>query len=378
MTVDTPTSAVEIKKTREHEGVHPEARGVNELYRSVDGEDLTKARRGASDAFIKSLQRGYNKTQEDELTIAFISYDEAGTLSQGDADFLADVIATFSDTMTIPLMPKLARIVEPEDGLSDPAYRSYRKSVERFLKAAAAAAPEMPIMGVIPMLGHEYVTNLMDLYGENGVRAYCLNFDRKRITASPQVNVLQPMMRNLTTRGVEDNVLFYGINLHPGQQDDDLGFRPAADFVSVGMGLDIVGGSHVSPKLPEEVFEEMEGDSEDEMPTFRLFNREEWVYQDIPLDDLSKFFPEESALDVEQVVKRCQQSPRNAVNRLQKVVNAEQKALAASDLRPRIEKGNLIEHVSMKSGVTPGTAASCQEIKQEFDAGYGQSGLSDF
>ena len=105
VTVDTPTVAIDIKKTREHESVQENARGVNELHRSVNGQTLTQALRGDEDAIVKSLQRGYNKTREDELTIAFISYELTTPISESEAEYLCDVIASFSDVMTVPLMP---------------------------------------------------------------------------------------------------------------------------------------------------------------------------------------------------------------------------------------------------------------------------------
>lgn len=378
VTVDTPTVAIDIKKTREHESVQENARGVNELHRSVNGQTLTQALRGGEDAIVKSLQRGYNKTREDELTVAFISYELTTPISESEAEYLCDVIASFSDVMTVPLMPELARTVDSENGVSDPAFRSYLESVKTFLDVAGRAAPKMPVMGVVPILGHEYTTELMDVYGREQVRAFCLNFDRTRITANAKVDIVRPMMNSIARRGIEESVLFYGINLDPGDRDDSLGGRPAADFAGLGMGLDIIGGSHVSPRMPPSAYEDAEAKSGEDTITFKLFDKDEWIYRDVPLDELSEVFPEDSSLDAEHVVERCRRSPKNALNRLQKVVNAEQKALAAGELHPEIEDGNLVEYLAKKKGVTPSTTASFQRVRGDFDSGLEQSGLDDF
>ena len=378
VTVDTPTVAIDIKKTRKHESVQENARGVNELHRSVNGQTLTKALRGDDDAIVKDLQRGYNKTREDELTIAFISYKPTTPLSEAEARYLCDVIASFSDVVTIPLMPELAQTVDSDNGTSDPAFRSYVESVKTFLEVAGRSTPEMPIMGVIPILGHQYTTELMDLYGRKQVRAFCLDFNRTRITAKAKVDIIRPMMSAIARRGIEESVLFYGINLAPGDRDESLGGRPAADFAGVGMGLDIIGGSHVSPRMPPSAFEDAEGESGEDTITFRLFDKDEWMYHDIPLDELPEAFPEDSSLDAEHVVKRCRRSPKNALNRLQKIVNAEQKALAAKELYPEIEGGNLIDHLSGKEGVTVSTSASLQEVRRDFESELKQAGLDDF
>ena len=351
---------------------------MNEIHRSVNGRTLTHALRRDEDAIVKSLQRGHNKTREDELTIAFISYELTTPISESEAGYLCDVIATFSDVMTVPLMPELARTVESENGTSDPAFQSYVKSVKTFLEVAERVAPELPVMGVVPILGHEYTTELMDVYGREQVRAFCLNFDRTRITANAKVDIVRPMMNSIARRGIEESVLFYGIKLNPGDRDDSLGGRPAADFAGLGMGLDIIGGSHVSPRMPPSAFEEGESESGEDTITFRLFDRSEWIYRDVPLDELPEVFPEDSSLDAEHVVERCRRSPKNALNRLQKIVNAEQKALAASELHPEIEDGNLVDYLAEKKGMTPSTTASFQRVRGDFDLGLEQSGLDDF
>lgn len=378
VTVDTPTVAIDIKKTREHESVRDDARGVNELHRSVNGQALTQALRGDDDAIVKDLKRGYNKTRDDELTIAFVSYQPTTPISEAEAKYLCEeAIAPFSDVMTVPLMPELAQTVDTDNGTSDPAFRAYVESVKTFLEVAERSAPDMPVMGVIPILGHDYTRELMDLYGREQVRGFCLDFNRTRITASAKVDIVRPMMSSIARRGIEESILFYGINLAPGDRDEDLGGRPAADFAGVGMGLDIIGGSHVSPRIDPSVFEQEESKSGEDT-IFKLFDKDEWITRDVPLEELPEEFPEDSSLDAEQVMKRCRRSPRNAVNRLQKIVNAEQKALAAKALRPEIEKGNLIDYLSDKKGVTVSTSASFQEVRGDFESELEQAGLDDF
>jgi len=171
--VETPTTAIEIRRTRDHEPVHPDARGVNELYTRVSGEDLTQGRHGSSTAIADHYQRGYNKAYDDELTLAFARYDETGRLPRADAAYLVDVLDTFSDIIPVPLMPRTAGAVDPDeyDGIRDPAYRDYRTSVENMLDAVEKRAPNTPVMGTIPLLGWKYVEDLMDLYARREIEA---------------------------------------------------------------------------------------------------------------------------------------------------------------------------------------------------------------
>jgi hypothetical protein len=379
-TARTPTKAIPVVDTREHEPVLPESRGVNELYQSVDDERLDKDLKRSQPQTVKKFRKAINKTQEGELNVAFIKYDEMKALPVVYADFLVAVQKQFSDFLTVPLLPQLARNIEPdENGLSDPRFGSYKKSILRFLEAAEEAAPDMPVMGVLPRLGWEYIDELMELYESHDVRAYCLNFDRTKPTAGAQVATVRPLMKSIANRGIENQVLFYGINIYPGYEDKALGARPAADLASVGMGFDIIGENHEPPRMPADVFEQMEeeGGSEQEPIEFRLFDKEEYLYRDLPLDELQDAFPADSALDVAHVVARARASPKNAKFRLQNLVNAEQMALATGRLRGEIESGSAYEHFTSKSGITASIADACEEVRADFDEGSGP-GLGEF
>jgi hypothetical protein len=379
--IETPATAIEIRRIREKEPVDPSARGVNELHRRVSGEDLTNGRRGSSSAIVDHYQRGCKKAREDELTLAFASYDETGELPLADAAYLVDVLDTFSDIITVPLMPRTAGSVDPEtyDGIRDPAYQDYRNSVESVLEAVEKRAPDTPIMGTIPMLGWEYIEHLMDIYARHDIRAFCLNFNRRKITAERQVSIIRPFMQSISTRDIEDNILVYGINPDPtGTRDDALGFRPATDFASFGVGVDIVGGTHVSPKMPSSVFEEMGGDEEETEQTFRMFDRRDGCYRDVPLSDLPEVFPEDSALDGAQVAQRCREMSATTLNRLQKILNAEQKSFAAADVRSALTDDSAFEQMKSKTGIPPETIRSFEKVRDGFDDGRNQAGLSDF
>lgn len=376
--IETPTAAIETDKIRDHEPVSPDARGVNELYRTVGGDDLTKSRRGTRSTIIDDLSRGYRKTNEDELTVAFVSYDETGILPRGDAAHLVDILDSVSDVIPVPLMPKTAEAIDPDehDGTNDPAYKSLRKSIENVLDAVDRRAPATPVMGVLPMLGWDYIEDLLDLYERRNVRAFCLDFNRRKITAANQVAVLRPLMKSISTRGIEDKVLTYGINLHPGSKDDAMGFRSAADFASFGLGLDILGGRHVPPKMPSHVFED--GETAKDEITFRLFDKTDGCYREISLANLPSVFPDDSALDASHIVRRCQNSPKNAKFRLQKLVNCEQKSLAGKEIQSEFGSGNPYTKFTSKPGISPSMVKSFGDVREGFDDGRDQTGLSEF
>jgi hypothetical protein len=131
--------------------------------------------------------------------------------------------------------------------------------------------------------------------------------------------------------------------------------------------------------MPEEAFEEMEAaQSEDGEPDFRLFDRTDWVYRDIPVSDLSDVFPEDTAFDAEGVSTRVRRSPTNAKYRLQKLVNGEQKALAAKDLRDALVSNQAYPQVIEKLGVTDQARSAYKKAREGFDEKRFQSGVGDF
>lgn len=369
---ETPTKAIPVRKTRDHQGeeLAEASRGVCELHRGVSTEKLRSARHGNMRAITGELQTGYRKAKGNEVVFTFLSWKEGQTFGEAGAQVFVDVIETFSDILTVPLMPELVEAVE-EDRLSDTAYQEYRQNVSQFLETARIKHPEAPIMGVIPALGWEFTDDLMRLYEKYNVRAFCMNLNRTRITAGTKVEIVKPMMRHIARRDIADNVLFYGINLHPGDYDDSLGLRPAADMASFGMGFDIVGENHVSPSIPEEAFED------DETVTFKLFDREEFAYKEVLLAELPQHFPEKTRFDVDEVVQRAARSD-NQRRRLEKLVNAEQMALAAKELQVQIPSGITFKQLAKKRGVTPKIARAFQSVRDGFDDGQSQSSLSDF
>lgn len=376
--VETPTAATIPGKLRENEEFHPDSGNVSELYRTVGGDDLDDAMRDPDGSQINDdLESQYSSAPDDSLKITFIKYTETSTLGVTHARYLVDLHAAYSDIITVPLMPKLVRNVKGD--LKDPSYRSFKKSVAVFLNQVKERYPEAPIMGLIPRLGWEFINDLLEVYEAQGVTTYAFDFDRCKVTTGTQLSMVEPLMQNIANRGIEDHTLFYAINPSPGTKQQGINARPASDIASLGLGFDIIGGCHVSPRMPEEAFEEMEaGQGEDGEPEFRLFDRSEWVYRDIPLNDLPDVFPKESAFDIEAVTARVRRSPTNGRYRLQKLVNGEQKSLAAKDLRNALASDQAYPQVITKLGVTGQTQSAYERARNNFDEARFQTGVGDF
>lgn len=377
-TIRTPAAANLPGKLQKREDVHPDSRGVNELYRTAGGDDIDEAMNDPDGGKLnRELASQFERTSDDELNVTFTKYTETSTLGPAHARYLVELHAKYSDVIAVPMMTKLVRNVE--DGLSDPHYRSFKKSVVAFLNQAEELHPDKPVMGLIPRLGWEFIEDLMQVYEAHDVLAYAFDFNRCKVTTGAQLAMIRPLMQSIANRGVEEHVLFYAINPSPGVRNQTLGFRPASDIASFGLGFDIVGGRHVTPPMSEEAFEQMgDGQGEDEEPNFRLFDRDEWIYREIPVSNLPEIFPEVSAFDATRVAARVRRSPENAKYRLQQLVNSEQQALAAADLRDELESGNAYSSVRRKRGVTEQAQEAFIEVREEFDEERFQTGLGEF
>lgn len=377
--IQTPTAANQVGKLLEHEDLHQESRGINELYTTVGGDDLDDAMRKADGGSLhENLRRDFDKTAADELTVAVTKYDETSTLPEAHAASYVRALDPYTDLLPVPMMSKLVGSVDTDEGLANPAYQSLKRSISRFLQSANEHCPQTPVMGLIPRLGWEYIEDLLELYEKHGVRAYAFDFDRHKVTAATQVAMVQPLMRNIAARGLEEQVLFYALNPASGRVDQNLGLRPAADMAAVGLGFDVIGGQHVRPKLPEEAFEQMESEEENSDPEFRLFDREGWIYRDIPLSELEGEFPSKSGFSPQEVIEASRSSPNNGRYRLQNLVNSEQRALAARDLQTLLADDDSSSVIHRKIGVTGDIQSVYEETRNEFDDERFQSGLGEF
>ena len=374
-TVRSPTKAVPARKFRDDEAIDADSYEVCELHRTIDTERLTTERRGKTTPITDHLQNGANKASEDNVVIVFLTYEEASELTQVEAEQIVDIQAEFSDIITVPLMPDLTKVIDESQGVSAPAYQTYRSNAELITDTARERYPEMPVMGTFPILGREFVSDLLSHYLEEGLRAFCTNFNRGRPSASTKVETIKPLMQDLARRGLHEATFHYAINLKNRPTNDTLGGKPADATTAFGMGFDIVGENHVPFRAPPE---EVDWGDDGEQETFSLFDRHQFVYRDIPLEDLKREFPERSAFDPEHVVERARESDKHR-RRLEKLVATEQMEIATRELRKHLTSDeDAFEYLTTKPGVLPQSVRAVAEVGEAFEGGIKQTDLDDF
>jgi hypothetical protein len=365
---ETPAVAMPIGRGANQDVPADAVRGVNELHRSVSTADLRQSMRGDGSKITKKLRRDARRTNDTEVNIVFTTFTDGHRIGRQEMEHLVDVVSPFTDIHVVPLMPGLIGSVNPDAGRSDSAYRGYRKTVDRYIDMVRQRLPGAPIMGTLPPLPWEFNRNLMDLYGQEGIRALSINLNRRRLTADRQLSVLEQLMQHLARQDLVKGTFTYLLNPDPYGPGLSEGYSPAADVAGFGMGIDVIGDCHVSPGGYN---------AEDAAPTFRLLNPDTYVYEHVTLNELGDRLPESTGLNRERVVSRSKDSPKQSLYQMQKLVNMEQMGFAAKALR-EMERSDLYELLTAKSGITNGTKEAYEEVRQSFDQGTAQTALGDY
>jgi hypothetical protein len=371
----TPTAAMPVGRGSHQDTPAEESRGVNEIYRTLTTSKLKASMRSDSSAIANALRQDYRKTNpESEVNFVFTSYQDAHQIGPDELEHIIDLVEPYTDVLTVPLMPELVDAIDTSEdgrGVGSPAFQSYKSTVERFIETARRLEPDKPIMAVIPPLGWEHVRNLLDLYEQKNIKAFCLNLDRRRITAGRQVAMVKPLARHLARQDMVRGSFTYLINPDPYGERFDEERCAAADIAAFGMGVDAVGDCHISPGG-------FGGDGDQEAPTtFRLFNKDTYVYEDVPLETLEDHLPSDTGFDVDRVATRSRQSRESQMYQMQKLVNMEQIAMAGRDVQGH-SRAEIFENLSQKAGVTESTQEAFESVRDGYDNGDSQTGLSDF
>lgn len=369
--IETPAKAIPIGKTRRgKDTISAEARGFNEIYFQTDPKQLKKGRETFDNNLRKKLRNPLNKAMGDEFNVVFSTLETTRNLSRPNLEFLSDVIYSTSDFYTIPLMPDLMKAIkEDQQGTSSTFFERYLENVRNFVEISRQINGK-PIMGTLPPLPWDFTNEIVNYYLDEGVRAFCFNFNGRTVTAENQlVNMVTPLMRRVATEDLEEDVLFYSINAHRGRSVKDGNYVPARDFLSFGFGFDVLGNKHIAATLPPQLYEKIANSD----PTFRLFDREEYLYDSYEYDqELEDHIPVDTALDSERIINRPQDRYR-----LSALINSEQQAIESSAIRPAIDEHRILDHIEPKTGVGEDAISDMKQTRRSFDGRKAQTSLDD-
>lgn len=366
--IETPCKAIPIAKSRKKDQISEEARGFNEHYFQIDKDSLEEAQRKHKTSLKDNIRRSLNKGRQDEVNVVFMSYQSTDQIPKGNLNYLVDLIYSTSEFVTVPLMPELLKkIKEDGQGTASIHFTSYLNNIKNFIEVALQMGNK-PIMGTVPSLPRVFINKILDVYLNNRIRAYCFNFDGRTVTAQQQLtDMVTPLMRRIAIEELEEDTMFYTLNAHRGRSKAGASYIPARDFLSFGFGMDILGDKHTGGNLPPELFAKLD----DSDPTFRMFNKDHYIYENYEYSQLNNSIPRDTGLDKDRILTR-----QNDNYRLATLLNGEQQSLETSNLQPAIDEQRVLDHVDRKQGIDRKEIESMETTRNNFVSSQSQSTLS--
>ncbi|SIS19719.1 hypothetical protein [Natronorubrum thiooxidans] len=317
----TPAKALQVGKLRSTENVSSLTRGIAEIYTKANAAALENSRSGWT-GLAKKLERQAKNAQDGELVIPFLEYDDTSDLEPKNAAEIAKLQTNYGDFITVPLMIPLVNAADDGDDRSSSHVSTIIQNTQTFLNAVDELGIGKPVMGVIPPISEDCTQALTELYAESGLRAYCVDFNRRSPMAQAQINhVVNPLMQTLTGYDLGEESIVYAVNARNSRQA--AGNRRTADAMyAYTLGFDIVGDNHIPPNWPEEVFKKIAEQSEDGKVELRLFDANTVSIVEVPVDDLASFLPDTAEISVNRVQKRIASNPDEQY-RFEKLINSE-------------------------------------------------------
>lgn len=313
--VQTPIKALQVGKLRKDEEVIDDAHGVAEIYTRATDARLSSSRSG-SNVLSKKLRGQAKRAEDDEIVVVFVEYDETSKLSLDDAKEIVRLQSNYADVLSVPLQSELTGNADNGDGLGTAEVETLIDNARTYLTAIDELGVQKPVMGVFPSISREVTKKLLEVYTDEGVEAFCVDFNRRTVTAQAQLDqVIRPLFNSLRRDERLGESFIYAVNLVNKDYTGREVTSPEHLFAYT-LGFDAVGDVHVAPDLPPEVFE---GELEEEI---KLFDLDERSYREVSTDDLDEYIPDEINLTAGEIRRKIE-SRTESRYRLRKLLNAE-------------------------------------------------------
>lgn len=335
----TPFRALDPSKFRSKFPLHENSFGVNEVYKLLNPKkiQLLEADSVQLDRFSRELKNTFSKSQQTDLNFCMIRYDSDSSKpfpNTREIEFMADVLETYSDLIPISMLEM--RIVESN-------FLSYMSYLEKSCRTIDELSVK-PIMGILPNLSREQYPILLKFYIDKGIRAFYFDFNGR----TPDHLVLRPILRYLKKERVLDQTLIYGINARSGRLLRNIPVAPSKDFIAFGLGLDVLGGSHLRRIFPKSFFEKMKKAIDHQQHNKkRIFMKSDYGYYqtDVSLDSI---YPTDTKIPLSSIFEE-------SGNTWQNLFNMEQQGIEAAEIRKRLKdldpNATVLEYIKEKANV---------------------------
>lgn len=364
----SPTRAFPSDVLEGAEEFHKNAGDLHEVLIELTSSDFSDLS-NTSEGFVQQISEGKANVPSDATAIALLHYTGNSLIPLDAAISLIETVSSEFDFLVTPLMS--AQIDESDTNDNPESYNRFIENAHTILKAANQTTAKISILGTIPVVPWGLIEEddgLLDLYLENEVSGFCIDFlDKKPTTKSRVKDWITPFSYRLGREGIHRQSILYAVNANRGANRSDSPGSSAEDFYVFGLGFDVLG---------RRFYHSRTGWVNNNITPFRCFDRNTYEHRIVDIDELGQHLPNETGFDANHVLALV--SDREHRIRLQELIESEQMALGYTDLRDAIQ-GNLgPEFIREMSGTQESIETRMEIVKTAFDEGSSNPSLSTY
>lgn len=369
-----PAVAIPAQYMEQGQDIHNSARGVTELYLYVSSSDFERLSEGEAMGIDEQIENQLEYADSNDLVVALIDHSGAQLIDRQGAARLINRLSQQVDLISTPLTSKRLdnAALDEEPGV----YGRYLENLSIFVDAAADAQFDVAVLGAIPVLEWtrsekvlEHIQSEIEDRDTVRLAGVAVDFLSKSPAAKTRVrNWIKPFFIRIGRDGLHENHLLYAVNAHRGKNPSDDGpWAPAENFLALGMGFDVLGSLH---------YQSRSGFSDTTSgPDFRWFDRERWEQRKVSESLLQQMLTSATTgLDPDDILEKV---ASRSFGEIQRVLEAEQMAIAAGDLRENIQAGEDFEFVKKRPATTDKILDAFETAATAYDQGRGASTLWD-
>ncbi len=364
--IETPRKANRVDALGEGERIHETARGVNEAYLEFSASELEDIDPQSVTPGGKLIEEVLENAREGEFTFPVVQYTGRSRLDEDQAAELVQFLTDNFGIVTVPLKSK--QLDEPNLEQNPGPVNRHLESIDRILKVAESSSMDPAIFGTVPAVPWNFIQDYLEVY-MGSVDGFCIDFLGKKATAKARVRgIISNLMNHLGEHQLHRKSLLYGVNAYRGANRGDGPKSPAEDLLSVGIGIDILGGIYYSARSGW-------SDDKTEVNDVRIFHTESWQHEYVDAPDVPSEISSRSAFDPVEIQKQVK---RGEEDRLEFLYESEQMNLAFADLREAIDDEGGTDFVRSKQGVTDNIKSRMEEARSAYDQGTSNPAVSSF
>ncbi|ADC65799.1 hypothetical protein Ferp_1652 [Ferroglobus placidus DSM 10642] len=300
---------------------------VGEVYKTFTKEKLIELVSGkveSRDRLNKDIKRALHNVPSKSTPIIFVPALKTFEVTDSELDFIRDTESVF-DFYVPPTVERVHKVATVKD------IERYFSIVESFLEKAEGSKQRKPIMGLIPItLPPVKISELLDLYFEHGIKAFCLDFaGRTPFTHYQQISQIQNLLHQKDV-----DAFIYSVNVNIGKPSKKSSEILAQDVLSFGLGLDAIADNHLGTR---------DYGVEEKISDLRLFNKDDYAYQKVGLKEVEEIYPEDTAVPLKTLTSQSKKKRMAA----QKLFNYEQIGIETERVRIALEE-DVLKYVSNK------------------------------